>query len=294
MHGIAMGTSRLTLKRRAIRSALVLSEWCLHGLGVRKPSVLLIMGHMRSGSTLLLHLLMTNSQVAALGEQNSRYAARDDLTRLAMKCRLALRAPFRPLRYVVDQVNHTKFTPDIDFLRDPRVCLVFLLRTPEASIASILELSRTFYRGAMSLSQAVEYYVERLEALRAIAQELSGTKPLALVRYETLARSPDATLAALATYLGLEAGFSTHYPIREFTGRRGDPGRKISAGRVVPVEAAGTSELSPDELSRIALAYVRCCEALARHEIVPPSGLPQGQDDSRPRNEPTAVPAAPT
>lgn len=36
------------------------------------------MGHMRSGSTLLLHLLLTNRGVSALGKRNATYGTRGD------------------------------------------------------------------------------------------------------------------------------------------------------------------------------------------------------------------------
>lgn len=263
------------IKRRAIRRAFASADGCLELCGVRRPLVVLIMGHMRSGSTLLLHLLVTNPEVAALGERNNAYAARADLARLAITCRVALRAPLRPLRYVVDQVNHNKFTPNIQLLSDPRVRLIFLLRRPEASIASIVELARVFYGGNTSVAQAADYYVERLGALRKIAASLSHARSAIFVRYETLTESPDATLATLSQFLALPGGFSSHYTPQIFTGRRGDPGPRIRSGRVLCAPLPPIGRLAAAELERATRAYVECGDALTRFESpVPTPGLP--------------------
>ena len=263
------------LKRRAIRRAFASADRCLELFGVPRPSVVLIMGHMRSGSTLMLHLLVTHPEVAALGEQNAAYTARADLARLVMACRIAFRAPLRRLRYVVDQVNHSKFTPNIELLNDPRVRLIFLLRRPEASLASIVELSRVFYGGNTSAAQAADYYVERLGALRKIAAGLSHARSAVFVRYETLTESPEETLAILSQFLDLPGGFSSNYTLQTFTGRRGDPGPKISSGRVVFAPLPPIGGLATADLERATRAYVECGNALARFESpAPKRGVP--------------------
>jgi hypothetical protein len=233
---------------------------------VAPPRVLLLLGHMRSGSTLLLHLLLTNRAVASLGERNAVYASPADFARLAVATRIARCAPFARLAYVADQVNHTRLTPDGVLLAHPRVRVVFVLRRPQASLASLLELSRRFYGSSWSNAQAVDYYIKRLEALMKNAENFPVSSGAALIRYEDLTESPERILEALRQYLRLRSGFSTTYSAHSFTGERGDPGPNIAAGRILRTEPA-PSDLSAADLSAAEHAYETCVNKLARFAV---------------------------
>lgn len=255
------------LGTRAIESAAMAAEAGLKAVGVPIPSALLLLGHMRSGSTLLLHLLMTNPEVAAFGERGAVYASRADFARLAIASRIARRSPFRRLRYVADQVNHNWLTPNSRLLKDPRIRILFLLRRPELTIASILELYRAHYRQAWSPSQAVGYYVERLGALTELAENLASPKCAALIRYETLTDLPQETLEALRVFLGLQQRFTQTYTTYSFTGKHGDPGPNIAAGRIVHKAPTIHVHLNVPELARATRAYDQCSSALARFAL---------------------------
>jgi Sulfotransferase domain len=255
------------LKRRAIERAMVVTEASLQAIGVSSPLALLLLGHMRSGSTLLLHLLMTNPEVSAKGERGATYGSRADLARLALATRMAHRSPFRLLRYVVDQVNHNHLTPNTGLLHDPRVRILFLLRRPESSLASILELYRAHYPEAWSPARAVEYYVERLAALMKLGDGLASPKCAALIRYETLTESPQETLKALRLFLGLRQEFSHTYDTYSFTRTYGDPGPNIAAGRIIRSVPTTQIHLSESELERATKAYLECGAALDRFAL---------------------------
>lgn len=252
------------LGKRAIESAAMAAEAGLQAVGVPNPSTLLLLGHMRSGSTLLLHLLMTNPEVSALGERGAVYTSRADLARLAIASRIARRSPFRRLRYVADQVNHNQLTPNSRLLQDPRVRILFLLRRPQCTIASIVELYRAHYRQAWSPSQAVDYYVERLGALTEFGESLANPIRAALILYETLTDLPQETLEALRLFLGLKEGFTQTYATYPFTGKHGDPGPHIAAGRIIHKAPTTEVHLDVSELQRATTAYDRCRSALAR------------------------------
>jgi hypothetical protein len=127
---------------------------------------LLLLGHMRSGSTLVLHLLLTNPQIAALGERNVRYALAADLARLALSARMA---QGRPLR----------------------------------------------------------------------------------------------------RFLDLTESFSPTYATHAFTQTRGDPGPKISTGRILPPGKAPAIDLEPQQLARLLDAYARCHATLSSLDLCP-------------------------
>ena len=255
------------VKRRLVDLGVRVTEVGLSRIGVPPPHALLLLGHMRSGSTLLLHLLANHPQIAAIGERNATYLTPADLARLALRIRLAGRLPLTRLRYVADQVNHNQFTPRPELFAHPRVRLLFLLRRPEASIRSLLELTRTYYQ-PWSVERAVDYYVERLRTLAGYGVGASGAGPLiqeraALITYEELTERPRETLAGLQGFLRTEPAFSETYQLHDFTGTRGDPGARIRTGRIGRPRAGDDVPLPAQERERARSAYDLCLEALA-------------------------------
>lgn len=262
------------LRRRLTGLGARAGEAGLAALGVAPPAVLLVLGHMRSGSTLLGHVLLTNPEIAGVGERNAPYAGPADLSRLVLATRRAARAPRARWRYVVDQVNHNHLTPGPALLAHPRLRLLFLLREPAASVASILALTREHY-GAWSVERAVSYYAERLDALAETARRIDHGERAGFITYADLTGRTAETLVRLRDFLGTGAAFSERYAIRDFTGTRGDPGAKILSGRIErvlsaptdPADAAGAS-LPAGEIARAAAAYARCRGELARFALL--------------------------
>ena len=255
------------LGKLALEHTTLVAESGLQAFGVRRPSALLLLGHMRSGSTLVLHLLLTNPEVSALGERGTVYASQADLARLALTARLARGWPLRRLRYAADQVNHNQLTPNPSLLQDPRVRILFLLRRPQASLDSILELYRRHYQEPWSASRAVAYYVERLRTLMSLAESLPGSGCAALIPYESLIDSPGQLLEGLRRFLGLRHGFTQTYASYSFTGRSGDPGPNIIAGRIIRTPLATSTRVSGDELEQAQRAYAECRTVLERFAL---------------------------
>ncbi len=79
------------IRRALARPAHVVAERALRFSGHCPPRVLLLLGHTRSGSTLLLHLLMTDARVGVVGERNRPYSGEADLACLALESRRARR-----------------------------------------------------------------------------------------------------------------------------------------------------------------------------------------------------------
>jgi hypothetical protein len=267
----ALPPSLRSLGRPLLGGVVTLAESGLVAGGIPRPAVLLLLGHMRSGSTLVLHLLMTNREVSAAGERGVPYASSADLARLAMVVRIKHRSPLRVLRYVTDQVNHSHLTPNPQLLQDRRVYSLFLLRRPKPTITSIVQLYRTYHPQPWSVQRAVDYYVERLQDLRSLAGRLRDAAPAALIEYETLTALPDETLRALQSFLELRHGFSQCYETYAFTGTHGDPGPRIAAGKILPATETADVQVHIDapELERADRAYDQCREALARFKLLP-------------------------
>src|SRR5881397_3756704 len=153
--------------------SFVIVRAAIRWLGVPPLPAVFIMGHMRSGSTLLLHILLTNPELIGCGERNALYRSSEDLDKLEIAARISQRAPFRRVRYAVDQINHDRLTPSLELLRDERVRCIFLMREPIATIQSIVNLTRTFY-DPWTAQRAVDYYSERLQTLAHYAANLGS------------------------------------------------------------------------------------------------------------------------
>ncbi|HXV40344.1 MAG TPA: sulfotransferase [Steroidobacteraceae bacterium] len=222
---------------------------------------MLIVGHMRSGSTLLLHLLMTSSEVISCGERNAVYRRPRDLDDLAVSAAIAQRRRFRGSRYAVDQVNHDHLTPDPRLLLASRVRCIFLVREPRAAIDSIIRLTTGFYE-PWPLARAVDYYSRRLASMAAIARMLHGHRPFLALTYDQLIDETPGSLRRIESFLDLGNSLGEHYGLHGFTGSRGDPGEAIRSGRIQRHRRPVPSEMSARELERTVGAYSSCLEAL--------------------------------
>jgi hypothetical protein len=259
---------RRAIRERAIRTGCPAAEAALRGLGVAPPEVLMLLGHMRSGSTLLLHLLINHPLIAGLGERDAVYQTPADLVRLAIATRVRQRLPLARLRYVVDQINHTRFTPDLALLGHRRVRLLFLVRRPVGAISSLFELRR-FYGPQWSVKHSVDYYVERLDSLAHMARMQSAPARAAFMTYEDLTERPRETLSRLQSRLEVEPAFSETYRIHEFTGRRGDPSKNIRSGRIGSASPLANPDLPREEIERATRAHSACLEAMAPFALLP-------------------------
>jgi len=231
-----------------------------YAIGTPTPTIL-ILGHMRSGSTLLLHLLMADSRIIGCGERNTAYRTALDLDKLELAARFAARAPLRRLRYTVDQINHDRFTPNLGLLTGERVRRIFLIRRPVVAIRSILDLTRDHYT-PWTLEQAIDYYARRLRTLAAMAA--SDPERAVGIRFEDLVGTPGPTLERLTRFLGLTRPLGEHYPVQPFTGRRGDPSPVIGAGRIIRDAPEPGLEVEPSRLGEAVEAYAACDAAVSR------------------------------
>jgi hypothetical protein len=218
---------------------------------------ILVLSHMRSGSSLLHHLLQSNRLVLGAGESNRAYRTAGDLRRLALWVHAERGALLRWPAYVTDQINHTEKLPDMALLQRADVKTVILTREPRASIASIIKLTREFYGSAWSSSQAIEYYLARIATLRRFAAALAASpgSTAFFLTYEELTSNSTSVLAALQAHLRLAEPFSTTYQTFDFTGRRGDPSARVSAQRILAPDTHADFLLPTDQAEHVETQY---------------------------------------
>ena len=280
-----MGVSDIAVAaKRRIRRAAV-SVWATaHGaLNCSPRSSILIMGHMRSGSTLLLHLLMSHSQIIGCGERNTAYRAPRDLDRLAVESRLRAGSLLRAYQYAADQINHTRFTPVERLLDHARVRLLFLVREPEPTIASIIAVAGRYYPSfGWTVERAAAYYMERLHALERIASGLANPASGIFLTHDDLVRRSVETLHLLERYLNLAESLSPRYDLQEFTGRRGDPMDGVRRGRIDPLRPDRRIELPEEVLARVRASHASCVTVLRRFVTFRSLHGPDSRADARP------------
>lgn len=214
---------------------------------------LFVLGHMRSGSSLLHHILVSHPDLLGCGERNATYDSGDDLHRLHLAARRHRRAYWKTYRYLVDQVNHDRFVPRADFLSRHRIRTIFLVREPAGTLSSMVRVLGKHY--GMTREQALEYYLGRLARMVDYGRALDDPERGALVTYDALVDRAAPTLVQLQRFLDLQTGFSPSYQVFEFTGKRGDPGPSIRLGVVTRPVPGEPVDIPPRQLAQAQEAY---------------------------------------
>lgn len=237
-------------------------------LKLREPfKYVFILAHMRSGSSLLVHLLSASPDVCGYGETHIDYRQRRDLLRLSYWVLFKLRRFPLPGKetYVLDKIvhdSHLRFD-DLPLLCASDVSVIFLIREPRGALRSLMKWCDYESR------QAVDYYTDRLSALVKYAKYLTRYRVCALLTYESLLSWTDGVFDLLERYLELRYPLSGQYPLMRSTGKPGigDWSAKLLSGRICgddPVQAmppmdARLSSRAQDAFSSSLKTLRRCC-----------------------------------
>ena len=221
---------------------------------------------MRSGTTLLTHLLTTNPDVIGYGETHTNYTDASDFKTLLKKVYWQAQ-DFRRLgdvqnlrmnhQYVMDKVLHNKKFLNSDFLQSEQVYVIFLLREPERSLASIADLNPHW-----SQQDTIEYYGKRMAMLVNYARLINTPKRLLVVTYEQMLDNTPQVLTRLQQFLQTPTPFTEEYKVLKTTGMKGvgDPKGKIKAGKIVRSQRQ-LSQSFPAELVASANQIHHDCQA---------------------------------
>lgn len=243
-------------------------------LRTRPYRVLWILSHMRSGSSLLTHILNTNPEIIGYGETHIRYQSLQDFKQLMAKVYWQAQE-YRNLRdlkklalqekYILDKLLHNNKLLDINLLTSKNICVLFLVREPYRSLLSILDLKPHF-----SEAEAVFYYCNRLQTLVTYAEQIASQERALLIRHDQLIEETDLVLEALQNFLGTTTGFTEKYQLLKTTGSKhvGDHRGEILAGKIVRTQRALTSTLSQVAIEEAQAAYQDCCRRLSQFTTV--------------------------
>ena len=233
---------------------------------------LFVLGHMRSYSSLLCHILGSHPQIDGYCETHVKYRTRFDLLRLRSR---VVKLTGEPLsgRYVLDKVLHN-YPLASSILRSPNTLSIVLVRRPVPTVQSIVNMGLHYsdiawYR---DLDAVTRYYEERVAALVRLADELRGR--VMFLEAETLLSRTGDVLQNIGRFLELSEPLKSDYKRFAHTGEGGfgDPSETITTGRVTnAARDPRTPVMLPVALTaRLETAYAACsaslrdrCEALA-------------------------------
>jgi hypothetical protein len=233
---------------------------------------LFVLGHMRSYSSLLCHILGSHPQIDGYCETHVKYRTRFDLLRLRSRVVKLTGEPLRG-RYVLDKVLHN-YPLASSILRSPNTLSIVLVRRPVPTVQSIVNMGLHYsdiawYR---DLDAVTRYYEERVAALVRLADELRGR--VMFLEAETLLSRTGDVLQNIGRFLELSEPLQSDYKRFVHTGEGGfgDPSETITSGRVTnAAREPRTPVMLPVALTaRLEMAYAACsaslrdrCEALA-------------------------------
>ena len=238
----------------------------------RARQYLFVLGHMRSYSSLLCHILGSHPHIDGYCETHVKYRTRLDLIRLRSRVVKSTGEPLRG-RYVLDKILHNyPFAGSI--VRSPQTWAVMLVRRPLPTVQSIVNMGLHYSDVAWyrDLDAVARYYEERLAMLVRLAGQLHGR--VIYIEAESLLTRTGDVLQGIGRLLNLGESLRPDYRRFAHTGEGGfgDPSEAIFSGRVNgATHEPRTPVIVPASLaSRLEMAYAACsaslrdrCDALA-------------------------------
>jgi hypothetical protein len=223
-----------------------------------------VLGHMRSGSTLLTHILLNHPAFSGSIETHITYAEQDDLRKLIYTTCKNYATLNIGSCYLVDQINHDSNLSNEILLTYANLKCIIILRSPRQTLQSMLSIL------GVEENEAVQYYLSRLGTLAEYGEILRGRA--LFVEYDDLVFQTEQTLRALSRFFCVEQPFSSDYKIHRETGRTGDKSNNIWTGRVINTPKHEDVPISPEAISLSNNAFASCKDRLLTsgvHAVIP-------------------------
>jgi hypothetical protein len=194
---------------------------------------ILVVSHMRSFSSLLCHILGSHGEISGYAETHQSYLGRIDLQELKQRVQ-ATTGEAVSGKYVLDKILHNKISIAPSVLTRPNVKVLFLVRSAEETMRSILNMTHALgHTWLTNPAQVLDYYINRLHRIENYSARLQ--RNALFVEAEKLIDDTDAVLNCLSRWLDLEQPLTANYRTFKFTGSAGygDPFPTIMAGEVI-------------------------------------------------------------
>lgn len=228
----------------------------------RTYKILFILSHMRSGSSLLTHILNSNPEIIGYGETHIQYSSEKDFKTLMFKDYWNIRDLNMNHKYVLDKVLHNHKFLKHQFLDSEQILAIFLIREPRRSLASMLELKPHWTE-----QDALNYYCQRLFKLDEYAKFINNKKRSLLIIHDQILNNSNSVFDDLKKFLETQEGFSEEYQLTRRTGQRdiGDWQGNIKAGRIIRTPRKLDNNISQESLEKAMQVFNQCQSSLAMY-----------------------------
>lgn len=200
-----------------------------------KHKYIFLCSHMRGYTTLLSHILGNHEEIAGYTENHQSYSSKFNFKQLELKQGLLLGTTNLP-EYLSDKVLHNKYKIATKFLHHPNVYSIFMIRKPEKTIKSIINMGQTYtitsswYKNP---ERVTDYYIKRIKALKKYANK--NPKNYHFLLAEDLINDSANALHNITSFLHLSSPLKENYDTFGLTGKNvfGDPSEKIKEGKII-------------------------------------------------------------
>ena len=191
---------------------------------------LFLMGLPRSGSSLVMHILCSNSDIIGAGEYFTKYQNKEDLIKSEFDIRRKSNHLFKNNKYVANQILHSSRTPNHEILLESNIKFIFLIRNPMDTLSSMYHISKK-NDPSITKTNLVDLYIDRMNDLKDLANHLDKNKWF-FITYEDLLDQSVDILSDLSEFLKLEGPLSASYTDQRFSQVSGDPSENIKRGYI--------------------------------------------------------------
>lgn len=251
----------MSIRTKIEKAALILKNWknvtC-------KSGYIFLLSHMRSRSTVLSHILGSNSQIYGYRERHKTYSNYKSVVDMRIELGTEFNASLKN-KYLFDKILHNYYL-DFNLMKKINPKVIFLLREPESTIKSLISLGIS--RNVQSYEnpvQAQKIYSSRLKVLEMYAQRMKGK--FFFVESDDLIDDSDNLLLSLSEWLELDEPLDRNYSTFPHTGRPGfgDPSQNITSGNLFKTSGHSDINISSEVLEAANASYVQCKELLLKN-----------------------------
>ena len=248
------------------------ARFVLNVLKPRQP--LFLISHMRSYSSLLSHVLNSNSQIDGYGELAISYKSPLDLLVMRHNVVLTTKQPLSG-KYVFDKLLHKKFELEDSVLEASSARVMIGVREPESTVGSIMAMGQAKAKPDWKAqpARASQHYTNRLKHF---VKTIETRSDCLVFPTDAIINDTDAFLSGLGGWLKLKEPLSPSYDVGPRTGRPGfgDTSANISSGVITSDRPAHDLDIPENLLDEIWDAYHRTLDTLfkrADHVLCPES-----------------------
>ena len=194
-----------------------------------------LFSHMRSRSSLLSHIIGSHPDISGYYEFQQHYFSKKSMLKQKLSHAWHEKFDVKNSKYMFDKILHNDIIVDDNVLLNPNNFFIFMLRSPNSTIPSMLEMGKR--KGESSpfnkLEHCEKYYFERLKKLQSLASSIKHS--FHYINAETIVNQPEETLKNLSLYLELNLPLSQEYKLMNKTGKAsfGDTSRNINSGKIL-------------------------------------------------------------